>query len=247
MKSMNIAGRSDRGQCRSRNEDAFYIPAPEGPQDMILVADGMGGHRGGDVASSTAVEVICQTVVSLTKESSAQAVIQAATGRANKAIYELAQVEDVYRGMGTTMTLGVYRQGIWTLGQVGDSRAYRLHQGKLSRITCDHSLVEEMVHEGALTPAQAREHALRHIITRAVGIDPVLEVDFYEVKLAAGDRLLLCSDGLSDMLTEKELAAILDRPACVQEQVENLIQAANAAGGRDNITVILVEGGAQHG
>ena len=245
---MNIAGRSDQGQCRTRNEDAFYIPTPGGPQDMILVADGMGGHRGGDVASSTAVQVICQTVADYEQEPSAQAVVTIATGKANQAIYELAQQEEAFQGMGTTMTLGVLRDGVWTLGQVGDSRAYLFKKEGLVRITHDHSLVEEMVREGALTEQQAREHALRHIITRAVGIDPVLEVDFYTLSLAAGDRMLLCSDGLSDMVPEETLQDILRREESAQAAVEALIAEANRRGGRDNITAIVgEEGGANHG
>jgi serine/threonine protein phosphatase PrpC len=140
------------------------------------------------------------------------------------------------------------RDGVWTLGQVGDSRAYLCKKEGLVRITHDHSLVEEMVREGALTEQQAREHALRHIITRAVGIDPVLEVDFYTLRLAAGDRMLLCSDGLSDMVPEEALRDILRREESAQAAVEALIAEANRRGGRDNITAIVVEeGGANHG
>jgi protein phosphatase len=223
---------SDVGQVRELNED---YPLVDERLALFAVADGMGGHQGGEVASRTAIEALRAAVASGLS-------INDAIVRANDAVLKRAEGADELAGMGTTMTAVVVVGGQRLLiGHVGDSRAYLLRDGHLERITEDHSLVEELVREGRLTPEQAEVHPQRAIITRALGVEDDLEVDLYTVHVQASDRLLVCSDGLTTMLRDREVERIARTESDPQRAAEALVDAANAAGGEDNITVVVLD------
>jgi PPM family protein phosphatase len=195
----------------------------------------MGGHQGGEVASRTAIEALRAAVASGLP-------INDAIERANDAVLKRAAGDDDLAGMGTTMTaVVVVGASQLLIGHVGDSRAYLLHDGNLRRITDDHSLVEELVREGRLTPEQAEVHPQRAIITRALGVDDVVDVDLYTVQVVAGDRVIMCSDGLTTMLRDREVERIGRSESDAQRAAEALVDAANAAGGEDNITVVILD------
>lgn len=221
---------SDVGRVRSGNEDALLVDERLG---VFAVADGMGGHRGGEVASSTAVEAVRAALAT-------GAAIDGAIRAANLAIRDRAFGDPEVAGMGTTFTAVVPLEGPSVLvGHVGDSRAYLIHEGMIRRLTRDHSLVEDLVREGQLTEEQAESHPQRSIITRALGIEPDVDVDLYTVTVAAGDRILICSDGLSDMLSDQEIVAAAHGDG--RSAANRLVDAANEAGGTDNITVVVLD------
>jgi PPM family protein phosphatase len=227
------AGVTDVGRVREGNEDAFLEEARR--LGVVAVADGMGGHRAGEVASATAL-------ASLRASMAAGEPLRDAIVGANDAVLERSVSDQELHGMGTTLTAGTLGEdGNLLVGHVGDSRAYLLRDGDLTQITNDHSLVEEMVRTGELTPEQAESHPQRSIITRALGIDPEVDVDVYPVQLEAGDRILLCSDGLTTMVRSDEIADILTREPDPKRAAQRLVDAANAAGGEDNVTAIVVD------
>jgi PPM family protein phosphatase len=228
-----VAGqRTDVGRVREGNEDGYFVDDDMG---LFAVADGMGGHRAGEVASATALEALVAAVKSGRP-------IADAIALANDAVLERSAGDERLRGMGTTMTAGTLAAGDRLLvGHVGDSRAYLVRDGELRQITEDHSLVEEMVRGGELTPEQAEDHPQRSIITRALGIEPEVEVDVYPVELRAGDRLLLCSDGLTTMVRTDDITAILRGEPDPQRAANLLVDAANEAGGEDNVTVVVLD------
>jgi len=227
------AGVTDVGRVREGNEDGFLDESLR--LGVVAVADGMGGHRAGEVASATALE-------SLRAAIAAGRPLRDAIVDANDAVLEKSVSDQQLRGMGTTLTAGTLgTDGNLVIGHVGDSRAYLFHDGELTQITDDHSLVEEMVRTGELTPEQAESHPQRSIITRALGIDPEVEVDVYPVQLGVGDRVLLCSDGLTTMVRSEDIAGILEREPDPERAAQLLVDAANAAGGEDNITAVVVE------
>lgn len=227
------AGVTDVGRVRDGNEDDFLDQADR--LGLVAVADGMGGHRAGEVASATALEALRAAVAS------GEPLRKAIEG-ANGAVLEKSEADHELYGMGTTLTAGMLgNDGSLLVGHVGDSRAYLIRDGELRQITDDHSLVEEMVRGGELTPEQAEVHPQRSIITRALGIDPEIDVDVYPIELKAGDRILLCSDGLTTMLRPEEIADILGREPDPRRAAQLLVDAANAAGGEDNITALIVE------
>ena len=240
------AGRSDVGRVRPGNEDSFFADPENG---VFLVADGMGGHAAGEIASRMAAEMIGPDV--------ARAVAQGIGGRdlgdrivqlieeANQAIRGRAHSEPDKSGMGTTVTLLVLSsRGRYRVGQVGDSRGYVFRDGRIGQVTRDHTLVQQQVEEGRLTTEQARSHPLSHILTRALGTEVRVHVDIYEGEARAGDVFLLCSDGLTGMLSDEDIAEILrSNGQDIEAAAEALIGAANAAGGQDNITALLVRVG----
>jgi PPM family protein phosphatase len=227
------AGVTDVGRVRDGNEDGFLDESLR--LGVVAVADGMGGHRAGEVASATALE-------SLRAAMAAGQPLRDAIVDANDAVLEKSVSDQQLRGMGTTLTAGTLgTDGNLVIGHVGDSRAYLFHDGELTQITDDHSLVEEMVRTGELTPEQAESHPQRSIITRALGIDPEVEVDVYPVQLGIGDRVLLCSDGLTTMVRSEDIADILEREPDPKRAAQLLVDAANAAGGEDNITAVVVD------
>jgi protein phosphatase len=230
-----IGQATDQGRTRAKNEDSSLVDAD---QDLYAVADGMGGHRGGDVASQTAIE-------GLRAAFAAGASIDEAIARANDAVIARAASDDDLYGMGTTLTAVTPIGGNRLLvGHVGDSRAYLLKNEEphaLVRVTDDHSLVEELVRDGRLTPEQAESHPQRAIVTRALGVDADVEVDTYELEMNVGDRVVLCSDGLTTMIRERDVERIALGEGDPQRAAQLLVDAANDAGGEDNITVVVID------
>ena len=231
MRIVEQIGLTDVGRQRSGNEDNHFEAPP-----LFAVADGMGGARAGEVASQMAVEVFAEE---RDGGDSAEALLEALAKEANRRIYELAQKDESRAGMGCTLTSALVGDGEITIGHVGDSRAYRLRGEDFEQLTRDHSLVEELVRQGKLTAEEAEVHPQRSIITRALGPEPDVEVDSYTHPAKAGDVYLLCSDGLTGMVSDDRITEILLGRESLQQAAKALIDAANENGGRDNITVIL--------
>lgn len=228
---IRVGAASDVGRVREGNEDAFLVR-----DDLVAIADGMGGHLGGEVASHLALEVLDR--LSERNEGSLTERIQ----EANRAVLERSQLDRAVAGMGTTLTAVSFGERKARLAHVGDSRAYRLRDGELVALTEDHTLVQDMVRSGEITGEEARNHPQRNIILRSIGIDPNVEVDEGEVSLRAGDRLLLCSDGLSGMVEDDRIRELLsEEPDDPKVTAERLVEEANGRGGVDNITVVVVD------
>jgi len=225
------AVRTDTGRQRNANEDSYFIDAP-----LFVVADGMGGAQAGEVASKAAAESFAQGLPEAPPERALEETIEGA----NRTIHELARKDPSLAGMGTTTTAAIVdlEAEEVALGHVGDSRAYRLRGGKFEQLTRDHSLVEEMRRKGQLTDAQAEDHPQRSIITRALGPEPEVQVDVQTVPAQPGDVFLICSDGLTTMLDDEKIGHVLGRATSLQNGVKALVDEANRAGGRDNITVV---------
>jgi protein phosphatase len=225
------ATRTDTGRQRNANEDSLFTRAP-----VFVVADGMGGAQAGEVASKAAAESFDRELPPTAPER----VLRETIETANRAIHDRARNDPSLAGMGTTITAAIVDADSEevAIGHVGDSRAYRLRGGKLERLTRDHSLVEEMRRKGQLTDAQAEDHPQRSIITRALGPEPEVQVDLQTVPAQAGDVFLICSDGLTTMLGDEQIAGILSRATSMQAAARKLVDEANRAGGRDNITVV---------
>jgi PPM family protein phosphatase len=224
--------RTDTGRQRRGNEDAFYARAP-----LFAVADGMGGAQAGEVASHLAVEVLEQGLPD--GGGSVEERLRARVREANARIMASAQADDARAGMGTTLTVAYVGEDDLTVAHVGDSRLYRLRDGAFERLTDDHSLVEELVRQGKLTPEEADEHPQRSIITRALGAEEGVEADSHTWAGRDGDVYLICSDGLTSMIPEAHVAQVLAEAPSLAGAGRMLIDAANDAGGRDNITVVL--------
>ena len=225
------AGRTDVGRQRSANEDALVLSPP-----FFAVADGMGGARAGEVASSLAAGVFDEEADS---DEAPELQLTRIVKEANRRIFELAATDESHRGMGTTLTAAKVHDDEVSVGHVGDSRAYLLRDGALEQLTRDHSLVAELERTGQITPEAAEHHPQRSIITRALGPEPRVDVDTYTVTGRDGDVFLICSDGLTSMVTDDELAAILRSSGSLDDTAEALVRAANQSGGKDNITVVL--------
>jgi protein phosphatase len=225
------AAATDVGQVREGNEDSFLHDERLG---LFAVADGMGGHQAGEVASATAVEALRAAIAG-------GALVTDAVALANTAVVEKADANPSMQGMGTTMTAAIEVDGGLRIGHVGDSRCYVLRDGILARVTDDHSLVEELVREGRITLEQAAVHPQRSVITRALGIEAEVEVDDVALELTGGDRVLICSDGLSGMVRDADISAVLRRTDDPEAAAAALIDAANTAGGEDNITVVVID------
>jgi len=245
-------GLSDVGRKRDHNEDAYVVRPDRG---LFIVADGMGGHLGGDRASRMAVDVVaeeiertlvqngafqCPKAPQLPPEEAPAAVaLRAATRAAGAAIYDVAQGDDRLQGMGTTLTALLFCNSRVHVAHVGDSRAYLFRDGQVVQLTEDHSWIAEQVRAGLLTEEEAKESKFKHIITRSVGFERDVQVDISAVPVLMGDCYLICSDGLSNLVEAKEMARIL--AANYYSRVpELLVDLANARGGDDNITVVLV-------
>ena len=225
------ASRSDTGRQRTANEDSYFASAP-----MFVVADGMGGAQAGEVASRIAAELF-ETAERRSGEG-AEAFLRRVIEEANSSIHALAQHDSSRSGMGTTLTAIVVDGDEVAIGHVGDSRAYVWRDGELRMLTSDHSLVEELRRQGRISDEQAEDHPQRSIITRALGPEAQVEVDTFTFSARPGDVFLLCSDGLTTMLRDDGIAAILEAGPTLDAAVANLVAAANEAGGRDNITAV---------
>ena len=230
--TLRWGARSDVGCVRSHNEDSYLVASP-----LFCVCDGMGGHAAGEVASAIAVETIAKTGPSSANAAQLGAAIEAA----NAAVIDAALNGIGRPGMGCTATAAYIEGTTLAIAHVGDSRAYLLHEGTLIRITRDHSYVEELVDAGEITADEARVHPNRSVITRALGSDPAMYADHFTINVEKGDRLILCSDGLSGMIPDGEIERIATMSATAQICTDNLVDAALAAGGGDNVTVIAVD------
>ena len=224
--------RTDTGRQRRANEDAFFARAP-----LFAVADGMGGAQAGEVASHLAVEVLEQGLPG--GAGSVEERLRARVQEANARINELSRADDQRAGMGTTLTVAYVGEDDLSVAHVGDSRLYRLRREAFERLTDDHSLVEELVRSGKLTPQEADEHPQRSIITRALGPEAGVEADSRTWPARGGDVYLMCTDGLTSMVPEAQLADLIRGAPSLDRAGRALIDAANRAGGRDNITVVL--------
>lgn len=247
--ALEIAGKTDPGLVRSQNEDAILTGAAHG---FVILADGMGGYNAGEVASSMAVAAVRDALErefapasditgDTTAPTAMSVLVERAIQRANLSVYEAARSDPQYEGMGTTIVVAVFRDGKATIAHVGDSRMYRLRQGALQQITRDHSLLQEQIDAGLVHPSQARFSSVKNLVTRAVGVAAETEVEVHEHEMQPADLYLLCSDGLSDMLADEELLAILTaHHDTLDDACDDLVRQANARGGLDNISVILV-------
>lgn len=232
---------TDVGQKRKDNQD--YIFTSEKPignlPNLFLVADGMGGHKAGDYASRCAVETICD-VADRAFEKEPQAILKKAIEAANEMVYQKSLEEPDLEGMGTTIVAATCMGHYVQIANVGDSRLYVIGDS-IRQITQDHSWVEEMVRVGALDKEDARTHAKKNIITRALGANNGVEIDFFTVEVEEGEEILMCSDGLTNMLEDEEIRMIVKGQRDIVEKVEALIREANNRGGTDNISVVMIE------
>ncbi|HWD46837.1 MAG TPA: Stp1/IreP family PP2C-type Ser/Thr phosphatase [Actinomycetota bacterium] len=233
-----FAAATDVGRMRKNNEDSYLSSQP-----VAAVADGMGGHSAGEVASAIAIEELAalRGRGPWENETAATDDLKQAILRANRRIREMAATDRKLNGMGTTLVALLEDGDMVHVANVGDSRGYLLRQGELSQVTVDHSLVQELVDDGRLSPEDAERHPQRSVITRALGIDPEVEFDLFTYKLQVGDRLLLCSDGLSDVVEPAQIRKVLLRVRNAHRAARELVTVANAHGGPDNITVIVVD------
>ncbi|MBN1320809.1 MAG: Stp1/IreP family PP2C-type Ser/Thr phosphatase [Thermoleophilia bacterium] len=229
---LRAAVASDRGLIRPANEDSFFLR-----RGLYAVCDGMGGARAGEVASQMA----CLGLLALDPAMAGQKELRTAIVNTNQAIISRSLAEEHLLGMGTTLTAVLVKEGSLILAHVGDSRAYLFHDGSLIQLSDDHSWVGEMVRRGELTPAQAAVHPHRSVITRALGTDGQLEPDISEVDIGEGDRILVCSDGLSGFVSDANIAELLARDEAPSAVVESLVRAALAGGGEDNVTVVVID------
>lgn len=227
-----FGSRTDIGCLRDHNEDSLIVAPP-----LFVVADGMGGHAAGEVASEIAVDVLAERAP---KHPDGEQLARAVED-ANRAVIQAAREGRGREGMGTTMTAAMLEGERLVIAQVGDSRAYLLHQGTLQQLTRDHSLMADMIEAGQLTPEEARTHPNRSVITRALGSDEHLHPDIYEINVETGDRLLVCSDGLSTMLRDADIEHTLCRIQDPQRCATQLVNEAISAGGHDNVTVIVAD------
>ncbi len=233
-------GIRDAGLCRNINQD--YIFVSEEPMgnlpNLFLVADGMGGHKAGDLASEYTVSQVCEAVLK-SRQRIPQQIFKGAFQYANQRLIEKARESSAYVGMGTTLVAVTVKNGTAYAANVGDSRLYKI--GKtIEQITEDHSLVEEMVRMGEISKEEARNHPEKNIITRAIGVSETVEPDYFDTKLKKGDCLLLCSDGLSNMIEDAQIKNIVSGRTDVRAAAEELVRTANQNGGKDNIAVVLI-------
>ena len=232
--AFRIAWRSDIGKIRRTNQDAVILG-----NGLAGIADGMGGHQGGEIASGGLRDGLIRETEIPAEPSEEK--LQEMIRKINRELWEQAEQDEKLSGMGTTLTLLWPNCREMLIAQVGDSRAYLLHNGVLQQLTRDHSLMADLIESGEITPEEARTHPQRNFITRALGTGASVETDLYELNVSPGDRLLLCSDGLSGMLEDGELATALIAIRDPQTCVNNLLARANEAGGYDNVTAIVVD------
>jgi protein phosphatase len=235
---------TDPGLVRDNNEDSVAFDPNSG---VAVLADGMGGYNAGEVASGMATSIINAEMNRWLAEAPAPASVQdlrrameICVANANTAVYRAANANALYAGMGTTLVVGVFQGVNLVLGHIGDSRCYRLRQGQMSRITKDHSLLQEQIDAGLLTPEQAELSANKNLVTRALGVDDAVLLEVHDHIVEPGDTYLMCSDGLSDLVRDQEIVKILQMATTLEQRAQTLLDTANAHGGRDNITVLLV-------
>ena len=235
---MKVYCATNVGCVRKVNEDSYYLPQDN--ERFVAVADGMGGHLAGEVASQTAVRVFSECL--LGERQLAEDKMRHAFIKANQEIYQMAERDPKKHGMGTTLTALWFGQGTLLMGHVGDSRAYRLRDGKLSCLSVDHSYVNELVKRGVITPEMAKHHPQRNVITRSVGPLPRVEVDVERFDMREKDVWLLCTDGLTEYLSDEEMEAILTGRGTWQRKMQKMINEALERGGADNVTLMIATG-----
>ncbi len=231
---LRVAQRTDRGTVRPNNEDSLIAHPP-----LVAVADGVGGNNAGEVASGIAVDVLEEWIATLARDGGEK--LREAASDAHRRIYAKAQQATELHGMATTLTAAWIERGTCTIAHVGDSRAYLLRDGALRQLTEDHSWVAQMVKEGRITAEEAWEHPWRNYVVQALGGQPDVAIEMLNVDLAVGDRLVLASDGLTDMLRPQTLLEILTSDDDSETACRTLVERAKDAGGTDNITVVLVD------
>ena len=233
---MKVAGVTDIGLHRKRNEDHYFIDTDRG---VFLVCDGMGGHKGGDVASQMAVETLRQNLWWSTADDIVPG-LRNAVKLTNKAIYDKGRSDESLYEMGTTLTVAVIHDGSLVVAHVGDSSLFHYKEGKLRKITRDHTLAEQMLTDGLLKPEDIQSNVYNHVLTRAVGVENHVEVDIYQQDVGQGDWILLCTDGLTDLVTDSEISEFLGSAHDAQETAQELVNLALGKGGYDNITIVLL-------
>jgi len=239
---MKTFSMTDAGRRRDMNQDYLYASetAVGKLPNLFIVADGMGGHKAGEYASQTAVE----TIVEYIKDNESEllvSTIKKAIGEANKKILKEAIIDIEKEGMGTTVVAATIKGDRLLAANVGDSRLYLVNEEGITQVTVDHSYVEEMIRSGRIARSEAKHHPDKNKITRAVGVFPKIEVDFFEVKVAQGDTILLCTDGLTNMVEDEDIKKIILGQRDIVEKTATLVETANKNGGTDNITVLLIE------
>ncbi|WP_309678055.1 Stp1/IreP family PP2C-type Ser/Thr phosphatase [Polaromonas sp.] len=240
-----ICTQTDTGLTRGNNEDALAFDAET---QLCILADGMGGYNAGEVASGMAAAFIKSEMGRWLSQAGRQAnakevrrALEICVENANHSIFNAANSNPQYTGMGTTLVVGVFQDGRLTLGHIGDSRCYRLRGQEFQQITKDHSLLQEQLDAGLITPEQALTSMNRNLVTRALGVEDTVLLEVNEFRVEAGDVYLMCSDGLSDMVPDDGIASIMQAEATLQQKAGSLIVAANNCGGRDNISVLLAQ------
>ena len=233
--------KTDTGLVRRSNQDfLFAADQPVGPlPNLFIVADGMGGHKAGDFASRYVVEHMKEYIENSDLASPVM-ILRKALEKTNQGLFEEAQGNPDREGMGSTLVAATIEDDMMYVANVGDSRLYLIDQG-IEQITRDHSLVEEMIRMGEIQRKDAKSHPDRNVITRAVGVHVPVRVDFFDVKLEKGDKLLLCSDGLTNMVEDEDILQLVKKSASLKEAAERLVTEANKNGGKDNISVVLAE------
>lgn len=246
------AYRSDIGRVRTVNEDRAVVVNDLGGLSLAIVADGMGGHQAGDIASQMAVELLQQQLQPVTREvppEARKALLESAVVTTNEQIFEFASGREHFHGMGTTVVAVLADDKSAVIAHIGDSRAYLVRAGRIEQLTEDHSLVNELLRNGQITREEADHHPRRNVLTRALGTESGIEVDVREIAWQSGDTLLLCSDGLSSLVDSERMAALIAGEGDLEEKAELLVNEALHARGDDNITVVLLcnsEDGAGH-
>jgi serine/threonine protein phosphatase PrpC len=242
--SLELSAAVDAGRARSNNEDSVALDEAVA---LAVLADGMGGYNAGEVASGMATSFIRSELGRWLREAQNQAsdaevrrAMDICVDNANRAIFNAANSNPQYAGMGTTLVVAVFRDNRLMVGHVGDSRAYRLRAGRLQQITRDHSLLQEQIDAGLITPEQAAFSANKNLVTRAVGVEDTVLLETHQHDVVPGDLYLLCSDGLSDMLDDAAIGELMAAHDSLETGCQALIRAANEAGGKDNISVVLV-------
>jgi protein phosphatase len=248
--ALEIASCTDAGIVRSHNEDSIAADASKG---LVVLADGMGGYNAGEVASGMATTVITTELQRLLEEQPAHerdpasgrpradTLLREQIAKANTSIYQAAQSQPQYAGMGTTLVAALFHDNKITVAHIGDSRLYRLRGEDFTQVTRDHSLLQEQIDSGMITPEQAKYSQNKNLVTRALGIDATVEPELHEYDTEVGDIYLLCSDGLNDMVSDEDMGMTLQTLAAnLQLAAQQLVQMANDNGGRDNVSVILV-------
>lgn len=237
--------RTDPGRARENNEDAVVV---DSDTQLCVLADGMGGYNAGEIASGMATAFIKSEMSRWLSEAGRSAkvkeirrALEICVDNANRSIFNAADSNPQYSGMGTTLVVGVFYGRSLVLGHIGDSRCYRLRNGEFLQITKDHSLLQEQIDAGLITQEQAVGSSIKNLVTRALGVEDAVLLDLNEHEVEAGDCYLMCSDGLSDMVDDAEIASILGGSTLMEQKADRLVASANEHGGRDNISILLVQ------